>query len=48
MFDWISLSVNSAVGLITGGFAAVITSRIAINKFYKENGGKEKVSLTIH
>ncbi|EMM0853682.1 hypothetical protein ISO73_15720 [Morganella morganii subsp. morganii] len=42
MFDWISLSVNSAVGLITGGFAAVITSRIAINKFYKEKWWERK------
>ncbi len=36
MFDWISLSVNSVVGIITGGIAALITSWIAINKFYKE------------
>lgn len=42
MFDWISLSVNSVVALITGSLAAIITSRIAMNKFYKEKWWERK------
>ncbi|MEY0976920.1 hypothetical protein AB7196_13295 [Providencia rettgeri] len=43
MLDWVSLLVNSCVGLITGGVAAAITARIAIKKFYKEKWWERKL-----